>query len=70
MMNNKLYDILKWIALVALPALGVLYCTIASIWGIGHVEQVMMTITALDTFLGTLLGISSNMYKKSSESKE
>lgn len=70
MLNNKLYDILKWIALVVLPALGVLYCTIASIWGIGHIEEVMGTITAIDTFLGALLGISSNIYNKKTSEKE
>lgn len=68
-MNNKLYDILKWIAMVGLPAIGALYCAMATIWNIGYVEQVMGTITAINTFLGAVLGISSNKYKKSDNSK-
>ena len=63
-MSNKLYDILKWIALILLPALGTLYFALAGIWGFPYAEQVVGTITAIDTFLGVLLGISANTYKK------
>lgn len=64
-MSNKVYDILKWIALVVLPALATLYFALAGIWGFPYGEQVVGTITAIDTFLGALLGISSiNYYKK------
>lgn len=63
-MNNKVYDILKWIALILLPALGTLYFALASIWGFPYAEQVVGTITAIDTFLGVLLGISTSSYKK------
>lgn len=63
-MSNKMYDILKWIALVLLPAAATFYAAIASVWGIGHTEQVVGTITAVDTLLGTLLGISSANYNK------
>ena len=62
--NNKVYDILKWIALILLPALGTLYFALAGIWGFPYAEQVVGTITAIDTFLGVLLGISANTYKK------
>lgn len=65
MMSNKVYDVLKWIAMVALPAVGTLYFALASIWGFPYAEQVVGTITAVDTFLGVLLGISSAQYKKS-----
>lgn len=61
-MSNKLYDILKWIALVVLPALATLYFALAGIWGFPYGEQVVGTITAIDTFLGALLGISSIKY--------
>lgn len=61
--SNKTYDILKWIAQYLLPALGTLYFALASIWGWGYGEQVIGTITAIDTFLGVLLGISSNNYQ-------
>lgn len=61
-MSNKVYDILKWIALVVLPALATLYFALAGIWGFPYGEQVVGTITAIDTFLGALLGISSIKY--------
>ena len=63
-MNNKVYDILKWIALILLPALGTLYFALAGIWGFPYAEQIVGTITAIDTFLGVLLGISAKTYKK------
>lgn len=64
MMSNKTYDILKWIAQYLLPALGTLYFALASIWGFPYGEQVVGTITALDTFLGVILGISTAEYNK------
>ncbi len=64
MLSNKTYDILKWIALYLLPALGTLYFALAGIWGFPFGEQVVGTITALDTFLGVILGISSAKYNK------
>ena len=63
-MSNKAYDILKWIAMYLLPAMGTLYFALASIWGLPYGEQVVGTITALDTFLGVLLGISTARYNK------
>ena len=66
-MNDKLYDILKWIAQYFLPAAGTLYFALASIWGLPYGEEIVGTITAVDTFLGVLLGIASNTYKKSIE---
>lgn len=64
-MNNKVYDILKWIALVVLPAIGTLYFALSGIWGFPYGEQIVGTITAIDTFLGALLGLSSiNYYKE------
>ena len=61
-MTNKVYDILKWIAQYFLPAIGTLYFALAGIWGLPYGEQ----ITAVDTFLGVLLGISSAQYNKAS----
>ena len=63
-MSNKLYDALKWTAQVFLPALGTLYFALAATWGLPCSEQVVGTITAADTFLGVLLGISSARYTK------
>lgn len=62
--KNKTYDVLKYIAQVVLPALGTLYFALAGIWGLPYGEQVVGTITALDTFLGALLHVSSSTYGK------
>lgn len=63
-LNDKVYDVLKWIAMYLLPALGTLYFALAGIWGFPFGEQVVGTITAVDTFLGVILGISSMQYNK------
>ena len=63
-MSNKVYDILKFIAQVVLPALGTLYFALAGIWNWPLGEQVVGTITAIDTFLGVLLDISTSKYNK------
>lgn len=63
-MSNKMYDVLKWIAMVVLPAIATLYLALAGIWGFPYGEEVVGTITAIDTFLGALLGISSAKYNK------
>ncbi len=64
MLSNKTYDVLKWIAQFLLPALGTLYFALAGIWGFPYGEQVVGTITAVDTFLGVILGISTAQYNK------
>lgn len=63
-MSNKTYDTLKWVALVVLPALATLYFALSGIWGFPYGEQVVGTITAVDTFLGAILGISTYNYNK------
>lgn len=63
-LNNKVYDILKWIAQYLLPSLGTLYFALAGIWGLPYGEQVVGTITAVDTFIGVILGISTIQYNK------
>lgn len=64
-LKDKVYTVLKWICLVCLPAMGTLYFALSSIWGLPYGEQIVGTITAIDTFLGALIGISSiNYYKK------
>jgi hypothetical protein len=62
--SNKTYDILKWIAMLLLPALATLYLALSGIWGLPYGEEVSGTIMALDTFLGVILGISNAQYKK------
>ena len=61
--NNRCYDILKWIALVVLPALATLYGALAPTWGWPYAEEIVYTITAVDAFLGALLGLSNLQYK-------
>lgn len=63
-MSDKVYDVLKWIALILIPAIGTLYFALAGIWGFPYAEAIVGTLTAVDTFLGTILGISTSMYKK------
>lgn len=66
-MSNKLYDVLKYIAQIGLPAVGTLYYALSAIWGLPYGEQIVGTITAVDTFLGTLLMISSSAYRKEND---
>ena len=61
-MDNKTYDILKYIAQIVLPAIGTLYFALAQIWGLPYGEEIVGTITAVDAFLGALLQISTNQY--------
>lgn len=63
-MSNKVYDVLKWIALYFLPAAGALYFALSTIWGFPYGEEIVGTITAVDAFLGAVLGISTVQYKK------
>ena len=61
-LSNKAYDILKYIALIFLPALGTLYFALAKIWGFPYAAEIVGTISAVDAFLGALLQISTNKY--------
>ena len=66
-MTDKMYDLLKWVAQILLPAVATLYFAIAQIWGLPYGEQIVGTITAIDAFLGALLGISTYQYNKRSD---
>lgn len=68
--SNKLYDTLKWIAQIVLPAIGTLYFALASIWGLPYGEQIVGTITAIDAFLGAILGVSTINYNKRKEEED
>lgn len=67
MLPNKVYDVLKWIALIALPALATLWLALGQIWGFPYVNEIGATIIAIDTFLGALLGVSTITYRKGDE---
>lgn len=61
-LSDRTYDILKWIALYLLPALGTLYFTLSSLWGLPYGEEIVGTITAIDTFVAVIIGISKANY--------
>ena len=63
-MSNKVYDILKCIAQIVLPAIGTLYFALAKIWGFPYAAEIVGTISAVDAFLGAVLGISTMQYNK------
>ena len=64
-MNNKIYDVLKWVAIVCLPALSVFVSVISKIWGWADLgSMISQTITAVEVLLGALLGVSAIQYKK------
>lgn len=63
-MSNKLYDVLKWVALVALDAVGLFYKTVATIWSLPLGDEVLATCAALSLLIGTLIGVSSAQYNK------
>ena len=65
-LSNKTYDVLKWVALVALDAIGVFYKALAGIWELPLGDEVLATCASLSLLIGTLIGISSNNYKNNS----
>lgn len=66
LLNNKEYNLLKWIAQILLPALGTLYFAMSAIWHLPKVEEVVGSITVVDTFLGLLLGVSTKHFNNQS----
>lgn len=61
-MENRTYDLLCWIARIVIPAVGTLYFALAKIWGFPYAAEIVGTLTAIDTFLGVILGISDAHY--------
>lgn len=68
--DSRIYDVLKWIALILLPALATLWFTIAKIWGLPYMGEITGTLVAIDTFLGALIGISNIRYQLEVENDE
>ncbi len=62
MLPNKVYDCLKWVAIILLPALAVFVTTVFPIWNIGYAEPIATTIMAVDVLLGAILGVSTAKY--------
>ena len=69
-MSNKIYDILKVIAQYVLHAIATLWLGVAEIWNVPNPELVIGTITAIDTFLGTMLGVSTHNYNKAKNTSD
>ena len=66
-LNNKLYQALKWITIIVLPALATLYFALSQIWGLPYGSEVVATITATATFIGALIGVSTKNYNQSGD---
>lgn len=64
-LKNSVYDVLKYVAQILIPAIATLYFSVSQIWGLPYGEQIVGTLTAVDAFLGVCLGISSDNYHKS-----
>lgn len=69
-LSNKAYDALKWVALVALDAVGLFYKTISAIWGLPFGDKILATCTAVSLFVGALIGVSSVQYNKNTSVEE
>ena len=67
-MDNKVYDILKEVALTILPAIATLYAVVGKIWGLPFVTEIPATIMAVDTLMGAILHISAKEYSKGNQS--
>ena len=63
-LSNKVYDTMKWLAIIVLPALATLYTALSAVWGWPYSDEIVTTITAVDTFLGAVLCISTATYNK------
>lgn len=68
-MSNKVYDVLKWFALVAFDAVGYFYQEIADVWSLPYGDEVLKTCVAISILIGALIGVSSAKYKKRDEEK-
>ena len=63
-LNDKVYNVLKYLCLIGLPAISVLWNALSSIWGWGYIEQVCGTISAIALFIGALIGVSTYSYNQ------
>ena len=63
-LSNNVYNILKWVCLIVLPAVAVLYATLGNTWGFPYVDQIVITINAIATFIGVVIGVSTMNYNK------
>lgn len=69
MLNDKIYKILKWVTLIALPALTALWLGLGQVWGFPYLEQIGATLAILTTFIGALIGVSTAQYNKANKNE-
>ena len=61
-LNDTVYTILKWVALICIPSLATFYVALSGVWGWPYADEVAKTATALCTLIGALIGISTAEY--------
>lgn len=69
-LNDKLYNVLKWLALIFFDAIGIFYKTISTIWNLPYGDQVLATCTAISVLIGTLIGVSTVAYLRDKKDGE
>ena len=67
---DKVYNVLKWICMIVLPACGTFYFALSGIWGFPYAQEIVGTIAAVTTLLGAIIGISTVNYNKNEAMKE
>lgn len=66
-LSNSVYDVLKFLCTILLPALGTLYFALAQIWNLPLAEEIVGTLSAIAVFIGAIIGISSMQYNKEND---
>lgn len=69
-LNDKVYEVLKWVALIAFPAFAWFYGVIAEQWGLPYATQIVATLNAVGTLIGLLIGVSTYAYRKGLENND
>lgn len=64
LLTNRAYDMLKWVVMIALPAVSVLLAALGGIWGLPHTRELVLTVNAVTVFLGALIGVSTAAYNR------
>lgn len=70
MLPSKIYDVLKWVCIIALPAVSTLYAGLCAVWKMPYANEIPQTITLIATFLGVLLGVSKASYNEKVKAKD
>lgn len=61
-LSNKTYDRLKWVSVIAIPAVEAFWLTVGKVWGFPHLTEIGTTIAAVGVLIGALIGVSSQNY--------